>query len=267
MNSTRRDGLKWSLAACVLAVIISPLVTVLTGSPYFSALVLLPLSVVFWLIVRPSRRDVGIRPGPPGYYGIAVAYPVVVMGILLILIWRTGGVSWAEMDGRRIAFAITVNSLGGTLGVLLTEEGLFRGVVWGLLKTNNPGGRRILLFTSLAFLIWHVPVAFLEMGEGFPKSAIPIYLLNVLLLGLNWGLMRLASGSVIVPALSHAVWNAIAYKFFGFGVEYGELARSSFTVLDPERGVMGIALNAVFAMILWAMLATRHRASASHAEA
>jgi len=260
MNATRKDGLKWALIACILAITISPLVTVLSGSPNFSALVLLPLAVVFWLIVRPSRQELGLRPGRPGYYGLAVAYPLFVMGLLMILIWRIEGISWTDMDGRRIAFVIAVNSLAGTLGVLLTEEGFFRGVVWGLLKTRNLDGRRILLFTSVAFLIWHVPVAFLEMGEGFPKSAIPIYLANVILLGLNWGLMRLASGSVIVPALSHAVWNAIAYKFFGFGVEYGELARSSFTVLDPERGVAGIGLNAAFALMLWALLAARRRA-------
>ena len=260
MNATSKDGLKSALIACILAVIISPLVTILSGSPNFSALVLLPLAAVFWLIVRPSRVDVGIRPGRPGHYALAIAYPFIVMGLLMILIWRIEGVSWGEMDGRRIAFVITVNSLAGTLGVLLTEEGFFRGVVWGILKMRNPDGGRILLFTSLAFLIWHVPVALLEMGEGFPKNAIPLYLANVLLLGLNWGLMRLASGSVIVPALSHAVWNAIAYKFFGFGVEYGELARSSFTLLDPERGVVGIGLNAAFALVLWTLLVARRRA-------
>ena len=260
MDITRKDGLKWALIACGLAVIISPLVTMLSGSPNFSALVLLPLGVVVWLITRPSRSDLGLSPGRPAYYGIAVAYPLIVMGLLLILIWRLDGISWGSMDGRRIAFVIAVNSLVGTLGVLLTEEGFFRGVVWGLLKTRNLNGRRILLFTSAAFLVWHVPVALLEMGEGFPRSAIPLYLANVILLGLNWGLMRLVSGSVIVPALSHAVWNAIAYRFFGFGVEFGELARPSFTVLDPERGVVGIALNAAFLVVLWALFLKKRRA-------
>jgi membrane protease YdiL (CAAX protease family) len=259
MDSRHKDGLKWALTACILAIIISPLVTILSGSPNFSALVLLPLAVFFWLAVRPGRVDLGISPGRPRHYGLAVAYPLIVMGLLLMLIWRLEGISWAGMDGRRIAFVIAVNSLAGTLGVLLTEEGFFRGVVWGLLGTRDVDGRRILIFTSVAFLIWHVPVAFLEMGEGFPRSAIPVYLVNVLLLGLNWGLLRLASGSVIVPALSHAVWNAIAYKFFGFGVEYGELARSSFTVLDPERGVAGIGLNAAFALILWMLVAAGAR--------
>jgi hypothetical protein len=260
MKATRKDGLKWALIACFLAVVISPLLTVLSGSPNYSALVLLPLSVIMWLLVGPSRSEVGLSLGRPGHYGLALAYPLFVMGLLTILIWRVDGVSWADMDGRRIAFVIAVNSLVGVLGVLLTEEGFFRGVVWGLLRTRNLDGRRVLLFTSVAFLIWHVPVAFLEMGEGFPRSAIPIYLVNVVLLGFNWGLMRLASGSVIVPALSHAVWNAIAYKFFGFGVECGELARPSFTVLDPERGVVGIALNTLFLIAVWILILKRRRA-------
>jgi membrane protease YdiL (CAAX protease family) len=259
MSTTRKDGVKWALIACGLAIIISPLVTILSGSPNFSALVLLPLAVVAWLTARPSRSDLGLSPGRPGYYGLAVAYPLVVMGLLMILIWRIDGISWGSLDGRRIAFVIAVNSLVGTLGVLLTEEGFFRGVVWGLLKTRNLDGRRILLLTSVAFFLWHVPVAFLEMGEGFPRSAIPLYLANVILLGLNWGLMRLASGSVLVPSLSHAVWNAIAYRFFGFGVEYGELTRPSFTVLDPERGVVGILLNAAFLAVVWTLLLKKRR--------
>jgi membrane protease YdiL (CAAX protease family) len=260
METVQRKGPRWAVLACALAVIISPMVTVLSGSPNYSALVLLPLSFVFWLVARPPRKSMGISLGRPGDYVLALVYPVVVMGLLFLLIWRLEGISWAGMDGRRIAFAFVVNSLVGTLGVMLTEEGFFRGAVWGLFETGNLKGRRILLYTGLAFLIWHVPIAFLETGEGFPRSAIPIYLANVLLLGLNWGLMRMVSGSLLVPSLSHAVWNALAYRFFGFGVDYGELTRSSFTMLDPERGVVGIALNAVFLGTVWALLAKKRRA-------
>lgn len=259
MKTIQGPGSRWAIIAFILAMIISPLVTVLSGSPNYSALVLFPLAVIVWLVARPPRRSVGISPGRPGDYAVALVYPVAVMGLLLLMVWGHEGISWAGMNGRRIAFALAVNSLAGTLGVLLTEEGFFRGVLWGLLDADDLDGRRVLLFTTLAFLAWHVPVAFLEMGEGFPRSAIPIYLANVLVLGLNWGVMRMVSGSVLVPSLSHAVWNAIAYRFFGFGVEYGELTRSSFTTLDPERGVVGLALNAGFLAIAWALLVKRRR--------
>ena len=51
---------------------------------------------------------------------------------------------------------------------------------------------------------------------GLPPAEWPVYLANVFLIGLVWGLMRLRSGSVIGPALSHAVWNALVYGLLSF---------------------------------------------------
>lgn len=247
----RRDGLVWALIAGLLAIGISPLVTVLSGTVYLSALVLLPIGVAVWLITRPSRRDLGITLGSWRQYAVGVAYPVGVMGLIILLLWRFKGIRLEEYELGRVIFVISVNTLGGILGGLLTEEGFFRGLVWGLLRTKEYRGTCILLITSVVFVLWHIPVAFLEFGEGFPRSAIPVYLGNVLLLGLNWGLLRLASGSVFVPAVSHALWNALAYKLFGFGVGYGLLVRSSFRVFDPERGLLGVGLNGLFLVVYW----------------
>jgi membrane protease YdiL (CAAX protease family) len=193
----------------------------------------------------------GLRRGNAGHYAIAVLYPIVVMGIITLVIWVAEGINAPDFNPKRTVLVILVNSLVGIVLGLLTEEGLFRGLLWGLLRARGEKSGRILVLTSLVFLIWHVPVVLMEFGAEFPRSAIPIYLGNVLLLGLNWGLLRMISGSIIVASVSHAVWNGLAYKFFGFGSEYGVLATSSFQIFDPERGLVGLILNAAVFIVLF----------------
>ncbi len=249
--------LGWAAIAGICAIVLSPLVTVLSGSPNFSALALLPITVVIWLITRVSRADLGLRIGRAGHYGVAVLYPILVMGILVLLIALSEGIQTSDVDPGRIMFVIAVNSAVGIIAGLLTEEGLFRGLIWGLLKTGGQRPARVLLYTSAVFAVWHVPVVLLEFGQDFPRTAIPIYLANVVLIGLNWGLMRMVSGSIVVAAVSHSVWNALAYKFFGFGSEYGVLETSSFQIFGPERGILGLALNLVFFIVFWRVIARR----------
>ena len=249
-NDASRN-LRWFIAASALAIGLSPLITVISGTGDFSALALLPIIILGWAVTRVSKSDMGIRRAGPGHYIIAVLYPVVVMGLVIIMIRLAEGIHVQDFNPQRTLFVIAVNSVMGILLGLLTEEGLFRGLLWGLLRSRREGPTRVLMLTSLVFLLWHVPVVLLEFGSDFPRSAIPIYLGNVLLLGLNWGLMRLVSGSVIVASVSHALWNALAYKFFGFGSEYGVLTTSSFQIFDPERGLVGLALNAVVFLVFF----------------
>jgi membrane protease YdiL (CAAX protease family) len=243
-NDASRN-LRWFVLCSILAIGLSPLITVVSGTGDFSALVLLPIIILGWAVTRISKSDMGIRRGRPGHYAIAVLYPVVVMGLIMLVIRLAEGIRVQDFDPQRILFVIAVNSVMGVILGLLTEEGLFRGLLWGLLRSRMEKPTYVLMLTSLIFLLWHVPVVLLEFGGDFPRSAVPIYLGNVLLLGLNWGLMRMVSGSVIVASVSHALWNALAYKFFGFGSEYGVLTTSSFRIFDPERGLVGLALNAV----------------------
>ena len=83
----------------------------------------------------------------------------------------------------------------------------------------------------------------METGFDLPAKEIPIYLLNATLIGLNWGLLRLASGSIIVASVSHGVWNGLAYALFGFGEKTGALGIQDTWLFGPEVGLLGIALN------------------------
>ena len=100
-------------------------------------------------------------------------------------------------------------------------------------------------------MLWHFSAVTLTEEFGLPPAQWPVYLANVFLIGLVWGLMRLRSGSVIGPALSHAVWNALVYGLFGMGDAVGALGIQKTHLFGPEVGLLGIAGNLVFAGWLW----------------
>ena len=111
----------------------------------------------------------------------------------------------------------------GVLMVLITEEGFFRGWLWASLKRSGKSNTRALVWTTLAFIIWHLSAVALDTGFDLPAKEIPIFLINGTILGLIWGIMRMVSGSILVPAVSHAIWNGIDYPLFGFGEKVGAL--------------------------------------------
>jgi hypothetical protein len=57
----------------------------------------------------------------------------------------------------------------------------------------------------------HISAITLDTGSNLPAMEIPIYLINIIISGLIWGIMQMVSGPVLVPAFSHAVWNDIDY--------------------------------------------------------
>ena len=63
-------------------------------------------------------------------------------------------------------------------------------------------------------------------------------------------LFRWKSGSVIVPSVSHGIWNAVAYAFYGTGVEAGALGIQDTAIYGAEVGIVGLGLNVVLAVVL-----------------
>jgi hypothetical protein len=74
--------------------------------------------------------------------------------------------------------------------------------------------------------------------------------INVTITGLIMGVLRLASGSVFVPSISHGIWNGILYPLFGAGTQIGFLGIRDGT-FHPEVGGLGLVLNLVLAIGLW----------------
>src|SRR5215475_13519721 len=63
-----------------------------TGLSSFSALALLPLLFLFWWLSHLSRAEVAFKVGRAKDYGMAVLFPVTVMGAIALIAWLSGAV-------------------------------------------------------------------------------------------------------------------------------------------------------------------------------
>ena len=129
-------------------------------------------------------------------------------------------------------------------------QGLFHG-------TTGNSDAYVLVFTTLAFTIWHISAISLDTGFDIPADEIPIYLINATLIGGVFGALRMVSGSVVVPSVCHALWNGLDYPLYGFGEKIGALGIQDTHIFGPEVGLVGVALNLIFCAILWRLYVRR----------
>jgi membrane protease YdiL (CAAX protease family) len=218
------------------------------GLTTFSALPLLVLTLGFWGSQRLSRISVGLTIGRPIDYVLALAYPLIVLtlGSAIAIFSEAAHAAFARLNISHVLIGASV----GILAALLTEEGFFRGWLWGSLESAKVGPYRVLILTSVAFAVWHLSYATLAKGYTLPPLQVAIFIANAAVMGTIWGLLRLISGSVVVSAVSHSVWNAIAYVLFGEGPKIGLLGVTQTSLYGAEVGVIGLALNCIFAVAL-----------------
>ena len=222
-----------------------------SGLGAFSALPLLPLACLCWYLERIPRRELGLVWGHLAQYGLAVLHPVVVMGSIALAAWAAGAVDTWEADWGKASGNFALVGGSTVLVALLTEEGFFRGWLWASLRRAGASPRHRLVWTSVAFALWHVTTVALPGDFALPPARIPVYLLNAALLGAVWGMLRMRSGSVIVASVGHGVWNGAAYVGFGYGTKTGALGIEDTVWYGPEVGLLGLAFNAVF--LAWSL--------------
>ncbi len=239
------------LIGSIAPLLLSPLVVVMTGESNFYALSLVPLLVVVWLLTRLSKDEMGIQLGNLRAYAIAFFYPVMVMGVTGLICWMSDSIQASHISVVAVCEQVIVLFLLSFIIGLATEEGFFRGWLWGALERCAYNPLLIVVWTSGVFSLWHFAVPFIVPDLEFPLIIVPVYLVNCFLIGIIWGLLRLTSGSIAVTSLSHAVWNALTYTLYGYGSETGVLDISFYQIFDPERGVLGLLLNFIFVVILW----------------
>ncbi len=238
----------------LLAVIFAIAITTtmdFTGYTNFSAFPLLGIIIVFWLIQRQSKSEFGLKFGQLKYYGFALLYPTLVLGLTALISYLYGDFLFEAKEPKNEIINMVAGVIIGPIALILTEEGFFRGWLWGAFKKTGMTPTKILYLTTGLFVIWHISAVVSGTEYGLPLTQVPIYLINAALLGLIWGTLRLASGSIIVPAVCHAVWNAFAYGLFGFGEKVGVLGVSNTFLFGPEVGYLGILLNGIFFLWLW----------------
>ena len=217
----------------------------------FSALPLLPLGLLLWYWQRFSRREMGLIWGRQKDYGLAVMYPLSVIGAATVIALLAGVVDVSATNWQRFWIELALGSTIGSVMVLLTEEGFFRGWLWASLRRAGKSRSQTLVWSSIAFSLWHLSAVSLDTGFDLPADQIPIFMVNAMLLGLVWGMLRLISGSVLVASVSHAVWNALAYGLFAYGMKVGALGVEQTSIFGPEVGVVGLSLNSAYAALLW----------------
>ena len=240
-----------SAAAGVLIAIVITTSMDASGLAMFSALPLLPLVGIFWFLQKFSRREIGLVWGDRRYYGLALAYPLLILGLIAVIALARGAIDTSSTDWNKAFLNIALMSSTGIIAVVLTEEGFFRGWLWAALRRAGQSEGQVLVWTSLAFTLWHVSAISLDTGFDVPAAEIPIYLVNATLIGAVFGMLRMVSGSVVVASVCHAVWNGIAYPLYGFGEKIGALGIEQTHIYGPEVGLLGLGLNLIFATALW----------------
>jgi CAAX protease family protein len=221
------------------------------GLSAFSALPLFPLMGIFWYLERLSRRSAGFVWGRWQHYGVAALYPVLVLGAITLLAAAARAVDLSQTDWAKAGLNLALVTISTFMVAILTEEGFFRGWLWASLARWGETPNRILIWTSLAFALWHVSAVVLHTGFDVPAAQIPVFVANAAVLGAIWGVLRWESGSVIVASLSHGVWNGMAYVLFGYGTKVGALGVKNTAVFGPEVGVLGLGANIAFLVALW----------------
>ena len=251
-----------ALVGPVLAVIIAIAVNAgmdAAGLSDVSFASLLPLMLIFWAMQRLPRKSMGIAFGRLPHYGLAILHPVVIIGAIALVCLAAGVVDIGNIDWpkARSDFLTTV-AISIPLG-MLTEEAFFRGWLFGALERAGMSELKIVIWTGVAFSLWHIPAVTMNTEDAVPLAQVPVLLINAAVIGAIWGILRDLSGSVIVSSLSHGVWNAGAYVLFGDGLQAGALGIENTSLLGPEHGLLGLGLNLFALILLW-----RHWAAVEH---
>lgn len=251
-----RHSLRWPVIGTLVAIAATAILDAAVGgvagvSTYGAGILLLLLFLLFWYLQRLSRSAIGLTWGRWRDYALAVCYPALVLALGGLIAWLSGAVNLAATDWAPIVSSLVVLTLVHSLGAIVTEDGFFRGWLWASLQRAGVTQRGLLVWTSLAFAAWNVPLALLGADFHLPIAQALILLPNVAVIGLIWALMRQRFGSIVVASVSHGVWNGLVYTLFNEGPTIGALGIHNTGVFGPETGLVGLALNLAFAAVLW----------------
>lgn len=219
--------------------------------PSVGALFLLPLLAIFWYVERFSRREMGFVLGRPRHYGLGLLHPVLVLGLIALVAWLSRATNIQNPDWSKIALEFALTAFATILATIVTEDGFFRGWLWASLRRAGLTQQSVVLLTGIAFGVWHLPYALLATGYAPLSAEVPLLIINASIIGIAWGLLRLNSGSVIVPAVAHGIWNGVVYVLFNFGDQIGALGIQHTSIFGPEAGVLGLVLNLIYTIGLW----------------
>ena len=135
--------------------------------------------------------------------------PLLVLGLVAAIAWFLGEIDTFDTNWNKTYLSIGLMTSTGAHRVLITGEGFFPGWLWAALKRGRTSDVQILLLASLGFTLWHGTAITLETGFYITLRKVSFFLINLTILGLIWEILRVLSESILVPAVSHAVWDGI----------------------------------------------------------
>lgn len=241
----------WPLIASIGAIAISPLLLLATGEGASYSLWLAVMMFGLWAAQRLTKREVGVAIGDSKSYLVAIAYTVGIIGCVALGAWAAQLIDLKNYSATTVFRRLSLNFLLTFVLALITEEGFFRGALWGSCMRAGFTPAKTLIWTSLAFGLWHLAVPIIDPDFNQSLSKVPQYVIGSTAFGVAMGMLRLRSGSIVVPSFCHALWNASDYTFFGAGQKVGQLGISDTSMWDPERGYAGLVLVTLVAAFWW----------------
>jgi len=241
----------WPVLGAVGAIVVSPLLSIASGQDALYNLWLAIMLAIVWGGQRLTRREVGLAVGDAKYYFVALAYVAVIVGLVGLGAWASHAIDLTTYSAATVSRRLALNFLVTFALTLITEDGFFRGALWGSCERAGFSPAKTVLWTSIAFGLWHLAVPLIDPDFSQAAAKVPQYVLGSTAFAVAMGLLRLRSGSVIVPSFCHALWNATVYTLFGAGAKVGQLGIADHDMWDPERGYAGLALALAAALFLW----------------
>src|SRR5437762_1648609 len=147
------QSLTWPIIGVVCAITVTTSMDA-TGLSNFSALALLPLLFLFWWLSDLSRTEVGFKVGRPNDCGMAVLFPVAVMGAIALIAWPAGAVDLTKTNWSKTAANLALVTISTFLVAIVTEEGFFPRLALGIVRKgrNEQGARAHLVEHRLCSL-------------------------------------------------------------------------------------------------------------------
>ncbi|NYB26479.1 MAG: CPBP family intramembrane metalloprotease [Methanobacteriaceae archaeon] len=243
-----RAAYKIGLIGYVLVMICSTVTPIIFNNEQLQALIIFPIILILAYWTKMNGKELGLEFGSLRDYIWAILYPLSICSVIIVIALVTGNIGGVQYSGE-VTGKIAYLFLYTLILAFATEEGFFRGWLFGILERGKLNPKLIFLITALAFSSWHLPLFFLN--SSFSWSMLPIYITGGIIGGVTFGLLRYISGSIIVSSFSHALWNTVVYILFGFGSTIGILGIKMTDIFSPESGLLGLTFGLVFMAILW----------------
>ncbi len=207
--------------------------------------------IALWIVQRMTRIELGFTAGDARSWLIGLAYVAGIIGIVAAGAWAAQLIDLKDYSATTVLRRLSLYFLVTFVLALLTEEGFFRGALWASCQRAGFSPARTVLWTSVAFGLFHLAVPIIDADFVQPLSKMPQYVIGSTFFGIAMGLLRACSGSIVVTSACHALWNAVDYTFFGTGPKVGQLGIVDTSIWDPERGYAGLVLAVVAAALMW----------------